>query len=83
MMPSSNPTAGAQAIAAATVAGANGDGTGVAGVPVARGDPVSPSVSAEVSPRSGITVSSVTDSRRPFHLMPEEPIGRPEKDVLS
>jgi hypothetical protein len=33
--------------------------------------------------RSGITVSSDTDSRRPLHLMADEPIGRPAKDVLS
>jgi len=30
-----------------------------------------------------MTVSSVTDSLRPLHLMPMEPIGRPSKDVLS
>ena len=36
-----------------------------------------------VAPRSGITVSSVTDSRRPLHLMADEPIGSPVKDVLS
>jgi hypothetical protein len=32
---------------------------------------------------SGITVSSVTDSLRPLHLMPKEPIGRVAKEVLS
>jgi hypothetical protein len=30
-----------------------------------------------------MTVSSVTDSLSPLHLMPKEPIGSPAKDVLS
>ena len=35
------------------------------------------------APRRGITVSSVTDSLRPLHLMSKEPIGSTRKDVLS
>ena len=53
MTPSSSPTAGAHAIAAATVA-RRGSVTGS---------------------RSGMTVSSVTDSLSPLHLMPNEPNG--------
>src|SRR5580704_12266140 len=73
MTPSSSPTTGAHAIAAATVAGARGGSAARAVLSGAGGS----------APRHGITVSSVTDSLRPIPLMPEEPTGRPPKDVLS
>ncbi len=68
MTPSSSPTAGAHAIAAATVARGGVGGAGF---------------SAACASRHGITVSSVTDSLRPVPFMLMEPIGRPPKDVLS
>jgi hypothetical protein len=55
------------------------DGAGAPG-PAASGDPGGATGTA---PRSGITVSSVTDSLSPVHLMAKEPIGRSPKDVLS
>jgi hypothetical protein len=55
------------------------DGAGALGL-VAPGDPGG---AAGTAPRSGITVSSVTDSLSPVHLMLKEPIGRLPKDVLS
>src|SRR5712671_6273694 len=100
MMPSSSPTAGAHAIAAATVAGPGRSGvdvpavrgdeddapaasaTGSEAVSPACGEAVSPACgeSGGTGPRNGIRVSSVTDSRRPVHLMWKEPIGRSPKD---
>ena len=75
MTPSSSPTAGAHAIAAATVARGS---VGGAGFPA-----ISVSGSAACASRHGITVSSVTDSLRPVPFMMKEPIGRRPKDVLS
>ena len=42
-----------------------------------------PRLGSVTGPRTGITVSSVTDSLSPLHLMAKEPIGKPPKDVLS
>src|SRR5579862_765265 len=69
-MPSSSPTPGAHAMAAATTArpGPEDEDDGDADGAAAR---------------SGIAVSSVTDSLSPVHPMAMEPIGRRPKDVLS